>query len=325
MKGRAPTPRANVDAKGASAEAPTTPTKMGSMSLTRAWSRLQSLRDQPARSDVLLTRAALILCVPIMLAYGCAGLVYGELPMLTPFGFVEMPGACAWLTAAMAFALAVLATDWLVRGELATPRASVIVTTRSWRVGDPPMPALPPQVWPQPRSSPLRIACLGIAAVACASALVGRITLALGWQAFARPGGLAPNAEWPLYPLQWLWPWLLPLTRQPVLLGTIVVGAVLLLAAYLLAWRKVRGAWLPFITMLPLLLAVHFLGAAGFDFAGARGLGGIVEPELSAALAQRPGHYNIHTFLSLWGAIGALTVGLIGGFWLESSSVLEED
>ena len=157
MKGRAPTPRANVDAKGASAEAPTTPTKMGSMSLTRAWSRLQSLRDQPARSDVLLTRAALILCVPIMLAYGCAGLVYGELPMLTPFGFVEMPGACAWLTAAMAFALAVLATDWLVRGELATPRASVIVTTRSWRVGDPPMPALPPQVWPQPRSSPLRI------------------------------------------------------------------------------------------------------------------------------------------------------------------------
>ena len=74
------------------------------MSLTRAWSRLQSLRDEPARSDVLLTRAALILCVPIMLAYGCAGLVYGELPMLTPFGFVEMPGACAWLTAAMAFA-----------------------------------------------------------------------------------------------------------------------------------------------------------------------------------------------------------------------------
>eukprot|EP01034_Spumella_vulgaris_P004723 gene4723-6033_t len=43
----------------------------------------------------VLTRAALILCVPIMLAYGCAGLVYGELPMLTPFGFVEMPGACA--------------------------------------------------------------------------------------------------------------------------------------------------------------------------------------------------------------------------------------
>ncbi|WP_395346534.1 hypothetical protein [Variovorax sp. UC122_21] len=129
---------------------------------------------------MLLTRAALILCVPIMLAYGCAGLVYGELPMLTPFGFVEMPGACAWLTAAMAFALAVLATDWLVRGELATPRASVIVTTRTWRVGDPPMPALPPHVWPQPRSSPLRIACLGIAAVACASALVGRVTLALG-------------------------------------------------------------------------------------------------------------------------------------------------
>ncbi|WP_398491200.1 hypothetical protein [Variovorax sp.] len=295
------------------------------MSLTRAWSRLQSLRDQPARSDVLLTRAALIFCVPIMLAYSCAGLVYGELPMLTPFGFVEMPGACAWLTAAMAFALAVLATDWLVRGELATPRASVIVTTRSWRVGDPPMPALPPHVWPQPRSSPLRIACLGIAAVACASALVGRATLALGWQAFARPGGLAPNAEWPLYPLQWLWPWLLPLTRRPVVLGTIVVGAVLLLAAYLLAWRKVRGAWLPFITMLPLLVAVHFLGAAGFDFAAARGLGGIVEPELSAALAQRPGHYNIHTFLSLWCAIGALTVGMIGGFWLEASSVFEED
>ena len=294
------------------------------MSLRGAWSRVEALRHESVHSDSLLMRAALIGCVPILLAYGCAGIVYGNLPMMTPAGFIDMPGACAWLTAAMAFALAILATDWLVRGELTPPPPQTVVVTKRWSRGSYTQTVMPPHVFPEPRSSWQRIGCLGVAAVACASALVGRATLALGWQAFARPGGLAPQAEWPLLPLQWAWPWLLPLARRPIVLGLIGAGAVLLVAAYLLEWRKVRGAWFPFLTVLPMLLAVGFLGDAAFDFAAARSLGGLVEPELASELAQQPGRYNVFNFLSLWGGIGSGTVGLILGFWLGRSRVMDE-
>lgn len=295
------------------------------MSLRGAWSRVESLRHESASSDLLLMRVALIGCVPILLAYGCAGIVYGNLPMMTPVGLIDMPGACAWLTAAMAFALAILAIDWLVRGELTPPPPQAVVVTKRWSRGSYTRTVMPPHVFPEPRSSLLRIGCLGVAAVGCASALVGRATLALGWQAFARPGGLAPQAEWPLYPLQWIWPWLLPLARRPVVLGLIGVGAVLLAAAYFMNWRKVRGAWFPFLTVLPMLLALNYLGDAGFDFAAARGLGGLAEPELVSALARDAGRYNAFNFLSLWGGLGFGTVGLIIGFWFGRSRVMDED
>jgi len=295
------------------------------VSLRGAWSRVQALGQESVRSDELLMRAAHVGCVPILLAYGCAGLVYGNLPMFTPIGFVDMPGACAWLTAAMAFALAIFAIDWLVRGALSVAPPPVIVVKRVWRAGQFPSPALPAHAFAQPRSSPLRIGCLSVAAMACASALVGRITLALGWQAFARPGGLAPQAEWPLYPLQWVWPWLLPLARDRFVLGLIGVGVALFVAAQLMSWRKVRGAWFPLLTILPLLLTLNFLGSAGFDFAAARGLGGLNEPDLASALAQQPGRYNVFTFLSLWIAIGFGTVGMILGFWFGRSRHMDDD
>jgi hypothetical protein len=301
------------------------------VSLRGAWSRAQALRHESADTDALLMRAALVGCVPILLAYGGAGVVYGNLPMLTPFGLVDMPGTCAWLTATMAFALAILAIDWLVRGELevAPPPQVTVTVTRVWRPGTLPSrippPVLPPHAFPQPRTSWLRTGCLSVAAIACGSALAGRATLALGWQAFARPGGIAPQAEWPLFPLQWAWPWLLPLTRRPFVLGLIGVGAVLLVAAYLMNWRKVRGAWFPFLSVLPILVTLHFLAAAGFDFAAARGLGGLSEPELVSALAHEPGRYNVFTFLSLWAAIGFGTVGLILGFWFGRSRIMDED
>ncbi len=296
------------------------------MSLRGTWSRIEALRHPSAGSDEWLVRAALVGCVPILLAYGTAGLVYGNLPMFTPGGFVDMPGACAWLTATMAWAIAVFVVDWLVRGELTVPPApSVTVSVKRWRHGMARTPTLPPYMLSSPRSSGLRIACLSTAVVACASALVGRATIAFGWQAFARPGGFAPQAEWPLYPLQWVWPWLLPLARNRFVLGLIGVGVALYVLALLLQWRKVRGAWFPLLFVVPMLLTLNFLGSAAFDFAAARHLGGFDEPELVAALAQNPGRYNAFTFLSLWGAIGFGTVGLIVGFVLGRSKEMDEN
>lgn len=295
------------------------------MSLRGAWSRLEALRQPSAGSDEWLLCAAQICCVPILLAYGTAGLVYGNLPMFTPAGFIDMPGACAWLTATMAFALAIFGIDWLVRGELKQAPVPPTPVVRRWQPGMQPRPALPPHIFAQPRTSWLRTGCLLTAAVACASALVGRATLAFGWQAFARPGGLAPQAEWPLYPLQWVWPWLLPMARNRFVLGLFGVGAALYVVALLLQWRKVRGAWFPLLFVVPMLLVLNFLGSAGFDFAAARRLGGFDEPELVAALAQTPGRYNVFTFLSLWIAIGFGTVGVILGFVLGRSKEMDEE
>lgn len=86
-----------------------------------------------------------------------------------------------------------------------------------------------------------------------------------------------------------------------------------------------RGAWFPLLFVVPMLLALNFLGSAGFDFAAARRLGGFDEPELVAALAQTPGRYNVFTFLCLWGAIGFGTVGVILGFVLGRSQEMDEE
>lgn len=294
------------------------------MSLRGAWSRVQALRQESVASDMMLLRAAQMACVPILLAYGSAGLVYGNLPLLTPFGVIDMPGACAWLTAAMAFALAVFAIDWLVRGELPPLPAPSKAVAQGWQPNKRVQRAIPSHVFAVPRPSWLRRACLGAAAVACASALVGRICFALGWPAFARPGGIAPQAEWPLYPLQWIWRATLPLARDHFVLGLIGVGVALFIAAQLMTWRKVRGAWFPFALVLPMLLTLNFLGSAGFDFAAARQLGGLNELELVAALAQNPGRYNVFTFLSLWTAIGFASVGMLLGFFFGRSKEMDD-
>ena len=298
------------------------------MSWREAWSRAQALRHESAETDAVLMHTAMALSVPIIWLYGFAGVAYGQLPMLTPAGFVDMPGVCAWLTAVMAFAVGILFIDWLVRGDVAPPPVPTSIVVRHWQSGWPRFPALPPEPSPgflQGSASPFRSVCLIVAAVACVSALVFSGLDTLGWSVVARPGGLAPRAEWPLYPLPWIWPWLLPLARQPFALGTVAVGAVLLVAAIFMRWRRMRGAWFPFFTALPILVAPHFLGAAGFDYAAARGLGGLNEPALASALAQHPGRYNVYTFLSLWGGIGAGTVGLVLGFWFGRSRVMDED
>lgn len=299
------------------------------MSWREAWSRAQALRHESDETNTVLMRAGLVISVPIIWLYGCVGVAYGQLPMLTPAGFVDMPGVCAWLTSLMAFAVAIFIVDWLVRGELPPAPVPPSVVLRHWQSGWPASPALPPQPDQQSLlpSGPftLRNVCFGVAVVACVSALVGSGLDTLGWRAFARPGGLAPRAEWPLYPLPWIWPWLLPLARQSFALGTVIVGAVLFVAALLMRWRRVRGAWFPFFAALPILVVPHFLAAAGFDYAAARGLGGLNEPALASELAQHPARYNVYTFLSLWCGIGTGTVGLILGFAFGRSKVMDED
>lgn len=298
------------------------------------WQRLDPRRESP-EGDALLARLALLCSVPIMLAHGVAALVYGHSAMLTPAGFIDMPGACAWLTATGSFALALAAIDGLLAGDRAArqPQQRSITTTHTvWLAPGRPLrqvdlkTALPPV----PRSTTgrqrLRAGCLIVAGIACVSALAGRALLALGLDAFARPViAFAPRAEWPLWPLHATWPWLLQFARDDFVLGLIVIGVALFFFSQFLAWRKVRGAWLPLAVIVPLLVALGHLGSAAYDFAAARGLGGLRDADLLAALASDPGRHNVYTFVSLWVAIGCASSGLCLGYLLVRSESLGAD
>lgn len=308
------------------------------MNWRRGWQRLDPRQESP-EGDALLLRLALLGSVPVTLAYGSAGLIYGHVAMLTPLGFVDMPGACAWLAAVASFALALVAIDALVGAFRPVPSTtqvrSIVSTQTLWRPGQRPVQqvrfktALPPA---PPMSSfsmgrwGLRGAGLLVAAIAGASALVGRGLMAMGLDVFARPViALAPRAEWPLWPLDSVWPALLPLARDDVVLCLIVMGVVLFFATQFLAWRKVRRAWLPLAVILPLMVAAAYLGSAGYDFAAARGLGGLQDADLVAALARDPGRHNFYTFLSLWMAIGCVAVALPIGYLIGRGQAMDDD
>lgn len=290
-------------------------------------------------SDARLGRLAILCCVPVCLAYGVAGLVYGHLPLLTPFGFIDMPGACAWLCAIASFALATAATQRGLTGAplpmpvptLAAPRITLTEHAIQRTPGGPVervmlRTTLPPE--PPTRASSnltLYTACLLVAAIALTSALAGRALIAVGIDAFARPVlALAPRSEWPLWPLPVVWPWLLPFARHVFVAGLWGIGAVVLLFCWVLARRRVRGAWVPLGVAAPLLTALAHLGSAGYDYAAARGLGLLRDTGSVLALASDPGYHNIYTFLSLWIALGCASVGIVVGFSMARAVVPAE-
>ncbi|MDP9898296.1 hypothetical protein [Variovorax ginsengisoli] len=291
--------------------------------------------DSP-EGNAWLLRIAAIAMVPLLLAYAGAGAVYGCLPLLTPVGFIDMPGACAWLVVIATLAIALALVDWLAGGDRRPPPPgprTVTTTHTLWRAPGRPLRRVEVKTTLPPAAAPvafsfyqrLRACSLLVAAIALASALAGRALLALGMQPVSWASGLAPRAEWPLYPLQWVWPWLLPLANDHFGLGLMGAGGALLALAYFLSWRKVKGAWLPFALIVPLLVVLSHLGSAAYDFAAARGLGGLHDEALVQALAQDPGRHNVYTFLGLWIAIGFASVGMVTGLVLGRSGFLSDD
>lgn len=271
--------------------------------------------------------------VPLLLAYGAAGLAYGHLAMPTPFGFVDMPGACAWLTATTAFALALAALAHLAGGDapLQPPQSRVVITSHTlWAAPGRPLrqvearTTLPPPAQGPTLARPrlLRRIGLFVAAVAGAAALAGRGLMQLGGNAFAQPAiALAPQAAWPLGPLPWTWPALLPLARDAVVIGLFAIGLLLLAFCGLLSRWKVRSAWLPAGLVVPLLVALGHFGSAAYDFAAPRGLGGLQDADALRALAADPGRHNAYTFLSLWIGVVCTSVGpLLGALVCRSET-----
>lgn len=277
----------------------------------------------------LLVRLALGCAVPILLAYGLAGLVYGHLAMLTPAGFLGMPGASAWLTATAGFALAFAIVHWLVVEPVpAAPLAPrfTLTTHTIWRAPGQPLrqvqlrTALPPAPSGRMRTPSLQGILLLVAVIAALSALVGAAMQSLGMSAFTRPRiGMAPRSEWLLWPLPHVWRWLLPLSRDYIVTALALMGGALIALSAALEKFKVRGAWVPVGVVVPILVALASLGSAAYDFAVARGLGTLRDADVVQALATDPGRHNAYTFISLWTAIACFTtVPILCGLFAKS-------
>jgi hypothetical protein len=277
----------------------------------------------------LLVRLALACAVPILLAYGLAGIVYGHLAMLTPAGFLDMPGASAWLAAMAGFALTLTTGHWLMAKPVPSmpPGPRFTLTTHTiWRAPGQPLrqvqlrTALPPEPSRRMRTPSLQGILLLIAAVAALSALVGAAMQSMGMSAFTRPTiALAPRAEWLLWPLPHVWRWLLPLSRDYIVTALTLIGGGLIVISAFLETFKVRGAWVPVGIVVPILVAFASLGSAAYDFAVARGLGTLHDADMVQALAVDPGRHNAYTFISLWTAIACLTtVPILFGLFAKS-------
>lgn len=241
---------------------------------TTLWGYFESYREDDRR---LLTGLAFAFAVPILMAYGAAGFVYGHLEMLTPLGFISLHGASAWLAAMASFSLAI----FTVRGLFVSPQH-------------------------RPRARSLQIKLLLLAVIATLCALIFSAFQSSSTSAFTGPG-IAPRSEWLLLPLPYVWRWLLPLSRDFMGSAFFLVGGVVVVFSVVLDRSRVRGAWMPVGAVVPLLVAFAYLGSAAYDYAAARGLGALHDTDAMQAFAANPGRHNVHTFISLWTAITCLT------------------
>jgi hypothetical protein len=132
------------------------------------------------------------------------------------------------------------------------------------------------------------------------------------WPHLLRPIALAPRAEWPLFPLPFVWSatagfasdrFVAPMLGSMVVL--VIIGvvlaklfrserAVLFLTAFAMC---VVGAW--------------FVGGAGMDYGVARIPGPSFSLENAKELAANPGDYNAWTFVALWTGMTSFALGVL--------------
>jgi len=122
---------------------------------------------------------------------------------------------------------------------------------------------------------------------------------------------IAPDADWFLAPLPWLWPHFLGFAADRVVgrLFVIALCCGLLGALCLkLRWNKLATALFGAVVC---MLGAYFLGDASYQYAAARKLQGLAVAELSQSLAANPGRYNGWTFVCWWGGWAFIAMGTL--------------
>jgi hypothetical protein len=218
--------------------------------------------------------------------YAACGLVFGHLPLFVLAGFEVLQGPSAVLGALGSAALGVGFASYV-----AERHGIDALAARAAKV----------------RKAAIRIA---LAAWCFALALVG-VAIIGDLYSLARPIGLAPSAEWPLWPLPWVWHTLMPFAKSGMGVRLILLGAAAV--AGMLFFMKLKwGRPSTLLMGLALLPAgAWFIGDAAWMYASARGLGGHLDAVNASELRDAAGLYNAWTGLAWWTGLGLLGASAI--------------
>lgn len=257
----------------------------------------------PSPEQGLLTDCWTAVVCFAMVVHALGALVYGRLSVFVLDGFADLHGRAALCGAAAEIAL--------VCGVLAHRAAG------STQLG---------QRWPGPLYRVRLSAYLGallLAGVAAVLAWVDRPRIAVQFP--VRWPGLAPQSDWLLSPLPWVWQWLLPVAQDRVQFW-LLFGAFAALAAGALCvsgTQKKPRAGLALFGMAFVGAGFWSLGGAVYHYVAARGLAQQVQDAaLAAVLQARPGQHNADTLL--W-YLSSASLTLAGVLFLATAVSLPGD
>jgi hypothetical protein len=218
--------------------------------------------------------------------HGLAGLTFGYLPFFVLFGYIPLQGVPAVAASLGSIALGVAFATY--PPERYAARATWAATLR--------------------RRSYLAWAVAWLVAVLATAAMV-----AFDWYWLGRPAPVAPRAEWPMWPLPWVWPQAVGFARDGVVNRLIVFGVSTLFA--MLLFMKLQWPRPAFICMGLIAAAFggYFIGDGAWLYASARGLGGLLDGEHVEALRNTPGLHNAWTVVAWWTGVAAILFGGLFG------------
>jgi hypothetical protein len=235
----------------------------------------------------LLSSTALAVMSFVLWLYALSGLMFGYLPVFVLDRFLTLQGVPAVLGAVGS---AALGFGW-----------SIHLFERHWSTAS------------AERCAALRRTAYQFSGLAWAvAACVLFVMVALDIHALGRPIGLAPRAEWMLAPLPSLWRFAVAFSRDAVEVRLFVVGTASVLGMLLfqkgLPWPRGMMAC---IGLLLWTVGLLFVGHGAFQYAAARGLGGLILTEVRQAWSSDPGLHNAWTWLAWWGGLCCLAAGTL--------------
>ena len=217
-------------------------------------------------------------------AYGMAGMVYGYLHFFVIEGFALLQGFVAWMVS-----LGCLALAWA---------SLTVLVQRHWSGAS------------ATRCESRRTMALWIWGICWAAALVVELLASMGSGRHRTHIAIAPDSQWMLAPLPWLWPYFIDFAADRIVLRLFLIGGGSLAAGALVfkLWPR-AGAF--FWGLTSCAAGAYCLGDASYQYAAARALGGLGVPGLARELSASPGVYNAWTFVCWWGGWAFLAFGTL--------------
>lgn len=254
-------------------------------------------KARPARQ--LLNSCALGVSAAVMVAYGLSAFIFGQLHFFVGDGFSLLNGLTALAAAGGCVAVGIGWGTHLVQ--------------RHWSaaVGQ--------------RCGSVRLKAYGIWALFWLAALAIEL---LGDRGIGWPGltvGIAPAAQWPLFPVPVVWPSFVRFASDGVVsrLGGLAVVCVMLGVLLVHGFSRPRPGMVLY-GLAVCALGAYFLGDAAWQYAAARNLAGLGNTEMAKSLAANPAGHNAWTFVCWWGGWAAIGMGIIliaSGFLISSRTL----